>query len=127
MAAVRASSGTSRKYIVFGSIRGFVHRIGKDARRELVELLVQAVGSVKGAAEKLGVSRQAVHEFLSGKTHPRDELVEKILEILSFEHQWFRKRALEVLHREMEVVVEGYAAVMELLGPSRDRDLEDYL
>lgn len=42
----------------------------------------------------------------------------RILEILSLEAPWFHRRALEILHREMEAVVEEYAAVMKLLSSS---------
>ena len=106
----------SRGYISSGSVEGFVHRLGKDARRELVRIAVEAAGGVKRLAERVGVSRQAVHEFLSGRTHPRDEVVVRVFWVIAGSAPYYRRRALEVLRGEMEEVVRGFSAAMELLG-----------
>ena len=56
----------------------FVHMLGKDARRRIIEVIVSR-RSVGEAAELLGVTPAAVSRYLSGRTHPSDEVVARAL------------------------------------------------
>lgn len=56
----------------------FVHMLGKDARRRIIEVIVSR-RSVGEAAELLGVTPAAVSRYLSGRTHPSDEVLARAL------------------------------------------------
>ncbi len=59
-------------------VAAFVHMLGKDARRRIIEVLVSG-RSVREAAELLGVTPAAVSKYLSGRTHPSDEVLARAL------------------------------------------------
>ncbi|MEB3860986.1 MAG: helix-turn-helix domain-containing protein [Desulfurococcales archaeon] len=102
-----------------GSVYAFVHRLSKPARRELVRLAVQASGgSAAVLAERVGVRRQSISKFLSGRAHPSDETMVKILSVIATSASGYvRREAARILREEMEAVVSGYAVALELLGP----------
>ena len=103
--------------VLSGDYNGFVHRLGKEGRRELVEIAAEAAGGATRLAEVLGVTPQAIYKFLNERAHPSDRVVMRILEFLSASApSWARRRAVEVLEREMQAVVRGYRAALELLG-----------
>ncbi len=66
----------------YGSDALFVHMLGKEARRRIVEVLVEG-RSLREAAELLGVTPAAVSKYLSGRTHPSDRVVERALRAAS--------------------------------------------
>lgn len=107
------------KLVGEGSVYAFVHRLSKPARRELVRLAVVASGnSAVSLAERVGVRRQSISKFLSGRAHPSDDTMVKILGVIaSSGSPYVRREAARVLREEMEAVVSGYAAALDLLGP----------
>ncbi len=102
-----------------GSVYAFVHRLSKPARRELVRLAVVASGnSAAVLAERVGVRRQSISKFLSGRAHPSDETMARILSVIAASASGYvRREAARVLREEMKAVVSGYAVALELLGP----------
>ncbi len=119
--AVRVVDGGSLAFKLDSGLDGlhaFVHRLSKPARRELVRLAVLAAGnSMSGLAEEVGVSRQSISKFMSGQAHPSDRVVLRLLEVIAGASPYVRREAARVLRGEMEAVVSGYAAALELLGP----------
>lgn len=79
--------------VVSGDYKGFVHRLGKGARRELVEIAAEAAGGATRLAGILGVTPQAIYKFLNERAHPSDRVVSGILEFLSASApSWARRR-----------------------------------
>ena len=101
-------------------VYGLVHRLGKEARWELVRVALGCVGGVRELAERLGVSRQAVRKYLSGRMHPRDEVVLRVLSIVAGCGPAARRAALRILRREVDRVLRGYEAALRILGVEDD-------
>ena len=107
--AVSSRMEVPEAYNSDGSVYAFIHRLSKPARRELVRLAVQASGnSAASLAERVRVRRQSISKFLSGRAHPSDETMVKILSVIATSASGYVRR---------EAVVSGYAAALELLGP----------
>ncbi|MCE4609841.1 MAG: helix-turn-helix domain-containing protein, partial [Desulfurococcales archaeon] len=62
----------------------FNHVISKRSRRRIVEILA-ATRSMRGLAEEIGVSPAAIHKYITGKTHPSDEVVKRMIELADYE------------------------------------------
>lgn len=65
-----------------------VHWLSKEARFRIIDHLL-TTRSVKELAEELGLSRSAIRKFINRETHPSDEVMERIFNILrdyEFEH-----------------------------------------
>ncbi len=84
----------------------YVHLLGKDARRRVVERLAASRGVRKLAAE-LGVTPAAISKYLRGETHPSDRVIERALESASPEE------ALEVSHIVAEELLGGIKDYIE--------------
>ncbi len=105
-------------YMSRGSLEAFIHRLSKRARRELVRLAVVASGNSQEAlAEEVKVTRQSISKFVSGRAHPSDDTMARILGVIASGSPYVRREAARILREEMEAVVSGYAAALELLGP----------
>jgi len=59
-----------------------VHWLSKDARYRIVDLLL-STRSVRQLAMELGVSPTAIRKYINRVTHPSDETMKKILEIVA--------------------------------------------
>lgn len=60
---------------------GICEYISRAARAELVELLVQKLGSITKLAAEVGVTEMAIRKWLSRVTHPSNARLEKIIEL----------------------------------------------
>ena len=119
--AAHVTSMRQRVYMSTGSLEAFIHRLSKKARRELVKLAVVASGNSQEAlAEEVRVTRQSISKFLGGKAHPSDETMARILTVIAGGSPYVRREAARILREEMEAVVSGYAAALELLGPDSE-------
>ncbi|MGC9112802.1 helix-turn-helix domain-containing protein [Acidilobus sp.] len=60
----------------------YVHLLGKETRRKIIELMASGRG-VRQLAEELGVTPAAISKYLKGETHPSDRVLEKAIESAS--------------------------------------------
>jgi len=58
----------------------FIHLLGKDARLEIIRILLRN-RSIKDLAQSLGVTPPAVVKYLAGRTHPSDTTMQRALRI----------------------------------------------
>ncbi|MCE4623802.1 MAG: transcriptional regulator [Caldisphaeraceae archaeon] len=58
----------------------YVHLLGKDARRKIIEILANSRG-VRLLAAELNITPAAVSKYLSGATHPSDIVLERAIEV----------------------------------------------
>ena len=59
----------------------YVHLLGKEARRKIIERLASSKG-VRRLADELGITPAAVSKYLRGQTHPSDRVIMKAIETL---------------------------------------------
>ena len=59
----------------------YVHLLGKEARRKIIEKLASSKG-VRRLADELGVTPAAVSKYLRGQTHPSDRVILRAIETL---------------------------------------------
>ena len=59
----------------------YVHLLGKEARRKIIERLASSKG-VRKLADELGITPAAVSKYLRGQTHPSDRVIMKAIETL---------------------------------------------
>ncbi|MEZ0393516.1 MAG: helix-turn-helix transcriptional regulator [Desulfurococcaceae archaeon] len=59
-----------------------VHWLSKEARRRIIELMLSS-RSVSELSALLGVSRTAIRKYVSGETHPSDEVMARALGALA--------------------------------------------
>uniref|UniRef100_A0A7C4HA41 Helix-turn-helix domain-containing protein n=1 Tax=Staphylothermus marinus TaxID=2280 RepID=A0A7C4HA41_STAMA len=59
-----------------------VHWLSKDARFRIIETLL-STRTVKSLASELGVSRSAIKKYINRVTHPSDETISRVFEILA--------------------------------------------
>lgn len=59
-----------------------VHWLSKDARRKIIQFML-TTRSIKQLARELGVSTTAVRKYINGETHPSDETMIRVFEILA--------------------------------------------
>ncbi len=62
-------------------MRVLMHLLGKDVRRKIVEMAVRNYG-VTDLASMIGVSKAAITKYVRGSTHPSDEVMERLLNVL---------------------------------------------
>ncbi|MEB3851574.1 MAG: DNA-binding protein [Desulfurococcales archaeon] len=62
-----------------GGVPGFVHRLSKDARISIIQVLA-AQRTHREVAEMLGVTPAAVTKYLYRRTHPSDAVILRALE-----------------------------------------------
>lgn len=60
----------------------YVHLLGKETRRKIIELMASGRG-VRQLAEELGVTPAAISKYLKGETHPSDKVLERAIESAS--------------------------------------------
>lgn len=60
----------------------YVHLLGKETRRKIIELMASGRG-VRQLAEELGVTPAAISKYLKGETHPSDRVLERAIESAS--------------------------------------------
>ncbi|MDP8003670.1 MAG: helix-turn-helix domain-containing protein [Caldisphaera sp.] len=58
----------------------YVHLLGKESRRKIIEILATTRG-VRELASELNITPAAVSKYLAGLTHPSDKVLEKAIEI----------------------------------------------
>ncbi|MEB3861689.1 MAG: helix-turn-helix domain-containing protein [Desulfurococcales archaeon] len=101
----------------------FLHNLSKDARRRIIEVMLYA-RSQRSLAEELGITPAAVNKYLTGKTHPSDRVMERILEIASSEEALLISKIIaEDLAKSMEEYL-AWAADRRALHPDSLRTLE---
>jgi sugar phosphate isomerase/epimerase len=61
------------------SVPRFVHHLGKDARRRLVEIMLSARRAIE-LARLLGVAPSTITDFRRGRKHPSDRIVTRMFE-----------------------------------------------
>ena len=95
---------------------GFLHNLGKDARRRIVEVMLTS-RSQRGLADELGVTPAAINKYMSGKTHPSDAVLERILEIANRDEliEISRIIAEDLIHSLEEYLI--WAADHKALSP----------
>ncbi len=104
----------------------FLHNLSKDARRRIIEVML-ASRSQRGLAEDLGITPAAVNKYLTGKTHPSDRVLERIIEIAS------REEAMEISRIIAEDLAKGieeylaWAADKRAIHPDLYKSLESLL
>lgn len=59
-----------------------IHWLSKEARFRIIETLL-STRTVKSLAEELGVSRNAIKKYISRETHPSDETIARVFEIIA--------------------------------------------
>ena len=85
-------------------VEGFLHRVGKRARRRIIEVL--ALGrSRRELAEQLGVSATAVVKYLDGRTHPSDEVLARAISIASPEE---KREISEIIGEDLRESIEDF-------------------
>ncbi|MCE4602819.1 MAG: helix-turn-helix domain-containing protein [Desulfurococcales archaeon] len=101
----------------------FLHNLSKDARRRIIEVMLSS-RSQRSLAEELGITPAAVNKYLTGKTHPSDRVMERILEIASGEEVLeISKIIAEDLAKSMEEYL-SWAADRRSLHPASVKALE---
>ncbi|AWR97096.1 hypothetical protein DFR86_05640 [Acidianus sulfidivorans JP7] len=74
-----------------------IHNISKEARAEIIEILLEN-RSKKELATELGVTPAAIVKFSRGVTHASDKTIEKALDISNEKE---RKRIIEVIANDL--------------------------
>jgi len=94
--------------------------LSKEGRRKIIEVLVSERGE-REAAELLGVSKAALSKFLSGKTHPRDTLIEKAIEIAEGEE---REKIILIIAEDLASFTEEFShLVRESAGKAKNAEI----
>ncbi len=94
-----------------------VHWLSKDARRKIIQFML-TTRSVKQLARELGVSTTAVRKYINGSTHPSDETMIRIFEILA---PYERDRIYKIM---IDDLVE---ALNQLIRNIDDKSLKEYI
>lgn len=81
-------------------VPSYVHLLGKETRRKIIEIMANSRG-VRRLAEELGVTPAAISKYLRGETHPSDRVVERAIEVMSSDE------ALEVSRIVANELLEG--------------------
>ncbi|MEB3845076.1 MAG: helix-turn-helix domain-containing protein [Desulfurococcales archaeon] len=99
----------------------FHHRISKEARRKIVDVLLRR-RSMRDLARTLDISPAAVHKYVSGKTHPSDKILWRMISIATYEE---KQEISTIIMRDL---VEGLEEFIEWGIHSKTltaRDLEE--
>ena len=59
-----------------------VHWLSKEARFRIIDVLL-STRTVKNLAEELKISRAAIRKYVSRETHPSDDIMARIFEIIA--------------------------------------------
>lgn len=101
------------------------HALSKDARRALVELARLGGGySMRSLAKELGVTPPAVKKYIDGTTHPKDEVVCKLIDIV-FSSVELREEAKNIIVSDIVEVIESFLAYLMERGLLSRTDLEE--
>ena len=101
------------------------HALSKDARRALVELARLGGGySMRSLAKELGVTPPAVKKYIDGTTHPKDEVVCKLIDIV-FSSVELREEAKNIIVNDIVEVIESFLAYLMERGLLSRTDLEE--
>ena len=99
-----------------GDYMFFVQRLSKEARREVLSLVVRDGGTVSGAAERLGISRQGLRRVLR-EVYPADRTVARAVEyILSDGSRAARRELLRIAKEEARRYAAGLSSLLRALG-----------
>lgn len=74
-----------------------IHNIGKEAREEIIAVVLEN-RSKKQLAEELGVTPAAISKFFKGITHPSDDTIEKVLDISNDKE---KRRIIEIIINDL--------------------------
>ncbi|MEB3860478.1 MAG: helix-turn-helix domain-containing protein [Desulfurococcales archaeon] len=85
-------------------MEAFLHRVGKKARRRIIEVLALS-RSRRDLAEQLGVSATAVVKYLEGRTHPSDEVLARAIGIASPEE---KREISEIIGEDLRESIEDF-------------------
>jgi predicted transcriptional regulator len=96
-------------------LHSYVHLLGKETRRRIIELMASERG-VRRLADELGVTPAAISKYLRGETHPSDKVVERAIEVASAEE------ALEISKIVSSELVEG---IDDFIGWSMEKGVVD--
>jgi len=94
--------------------------LSKEGRRKIIEVLVSERGE-REVAELLDVSKAALSKFLSGKTHPRDALIEKAIEIAEGEE---REKIILIIAEDLASFAEEFShLIRESAGKAKNAEI----
>ncbi len=103
----------------------FVHLVSKEARHKIVQVMIESSSSMRDLASRLGISATAIYKYVTGKTHPSDEILLRILEIASYSEKKRIARIIEDdLARGLRNFIE-WGIENNILSPADIRRLED--
>ena len=105
----------------------FVHLISKEARHKIIQVMIESSTSMRELASRLGVSATAIHKYSTGKTHPSDEILIRILNIASYSE---KKRIARIIEEDLAKGLRGFiewGIENGLLTPGDIRKLEDVI
>lgn len=86
----------------------------RPARSQLVELLINRLGSKEGLAAEVGVTERAVRKWMSSSTHPSNVNLQKMLE-LAF--QLDEQRTREIIKRDLMNFSDAIEPALEIKHP----------
>ncbi|MCE4627671.1 MAG: helix-turn-helix domain-containing protein [Desulfurococcales archaeon] len=101
------------------------HALSKEARRALVELARLGGGySMRSLAKELGVTPPAVKKYVDGTTHPKDEVVCRLIDIV-LSSAALRDEAKNIIVRDIVGVIESFLTYLMDRGLLSRTDLEE--
>ncbi len=87
----------------------FIHLLSKEARIKLLHILLVKRGK-KELAEELGISPASITKYLSGRMHPSDNTLKKMIKIMDSQE---RSRAYKVMLEDLSTGLEELLNVIE--------------
>ncbi|OYT38844.1 MAG: DNA-binding protein [Desulfurococcales archaeon ex4484_58] len=84
-----------------------VHWLSKEARYRIIDVLL-STRTIKSLATELGITRNAVRKYISRETHPSDEVMEKVFEIIApYEEERLIKLVIDDIVEALKTLVNG--------------------
>jgi transcriptional regulator with XRE-family HTH domain len=96
-------------------LEAFLASLSREASRILVSAAADCYG-VSGLARRLGVSRAAVHAWISGRRRPSPATLRMLVELLGDCPRPLRGRALRVLDAEARRLEREAAEALSAVG-----------
>ncbi len=84
--------------------QGFHTALSPETRRKIIEALVERY-SYRELAPLIGVTPAAIYKYVAGRAIPRDDVVERALELLDAS---LAQEAVALIQRDLLAAVEGY-------------------
>jgi len=107
------------------SVRKMCHALSKDARKDIIIILYNyKFRSIRALARELQVSTPAVAKYLSGRTHPRDEVICRAIEIAASDDS-IKREIKNIIFKDIINTLEGMLSWMlenDMLA-SKDLDI----